>query len=672
MPQKVWLCLSFVLLSIPFESGNSAFSDESSVQAVASPEKELNPIDRRIYGQFLEHLYNAVNNGLWGDLVFNRSLEMAKHISSAQSSWTNRDCYDLEKEAARDGNVRYWNFNPKHAEWLSGDARNSSKYVRFNAEGSMTQNDLYYVKGEIYDWSCWVRGQGTFQFSPGSKQKEVRFSGAFEPIALASAEWTKYSGHFTVEKTTDAGEIILNFQPSQGASLDIDQISIMPRSWLKDCDGMRPDIFDAVKAINPPTIRWPGGCYASAYRWKSGIGPQDDRVSYPMEYRNDIDVNSFGTDEFIKLCRRVQAEPMIVVDLGTKEWTDRVGETDDKIDWYQDVCDWVEYCNGSIETTWGARRAAAGHPEPYRVLYWEIDNEVNPNTTTVEEYVKIIRDLVPRMKAICPYIKVIVSGSWNSDKIDWDRQLIHDAGNLFDYLSTHHYANPEDYASEPMQIQEFFDARRSLIRGSEYPDIRVYHSEWNAQSIDWRNGLYAAGFLIAAERSGDIVTICSPCLFLRGTKGADWNNSLINFDNKKWFPAPNYVVMKLWHDHYAPTRVELSSDAPELRGNKPALNAIATKSADGKTVYVKIVNTSANEFPFDLSINGREIVSQNAQTVTPAVLQSEETDAKLYKQNSLDHSDIISVKPLRCVRNGAAVQVRLPSYSATVVAIKTK
>lgn len=672
MSQKSGLFLLFLLSLALFESGRRGVADEPSVQIAVSPEKELNRIDRRVYGQFLEHLYNAVNNGLWGDLVRNRSLEMAKHISSDQSEWTNRERYDLQEESERTGDVRYWNLDPKITRWRSGDARNSSKYVRFQAEGVMTQKEFRFVSGETYDWSCWVRGFGTFEFLPAAGQGEVRFSGAFEPVSVQSSEWTKYSGHFTAEGTTDFGEIHLKFQPLSEKSLDIDQISVMPESWLKNFDGMRPDLLQAIEAIQPPTIRWPGGCYASAYRWKSGIGPQDDRVSHPMEYRNDIDVNSFGTDELMKLCRRIGAEPILVVNLGTREWTNRVGKAGENIDWFQDICDWVEYCNGSADTFWGAKRAAEGHPEPYRVLYWEIDNEVNPNTTTVEEYVKILRDLVPRMKAVSPEIQVIVSGSWNTEQIDWDRRLIRDAGDLFDYLSTHCYVQPSDYATAPPRNLAFFDARRDLILGGEHPNIRIYQSEWNAQSIDWRNGLYAAGFLIAAERSGDIVSLCSPCLFLRGHQGVDWNNSLINFDHKSWFPAPNYVVMKLWRGHYAPIRVDLSSDAPEFLGDAPALNAIAAKSSDGKTVYLKIVNTAAKEIPLSLSINEREIDSVSAQTVTPDQAPSEDAAAKLDKRNSLLRPNVISAKPLPCARQGAAIELQLPSFSATAVTIKLK
>ena len=82
-----------------------------------------------------------------------------------------------------------------------------------------------------------------------------------------------------------------------------------------------------------------------------------------------------------------------------------------------------------------------------------------------------------------------------------------------------------------------------------------------------------------------MLEIGGPALFLRHVSASGWDNAFVNFDHRTWFPAPNYVVMKLWRDHYAPQRIA-------LEGQTEPLNAVATKSADGKTLYVKAVNPS--------------------------------------------------------------------------------
>ena len=91
----------------------------------------------------------------------------------------------------------------------------------------------------------------------------------------------------------------------------LDQVSLMPESW-RQAGGYRPDLLQAIAGLRPPVIRWPGGCFASPYRWKDGIGPQHKRGPHPSNMWDDKEVNSFGTDEFVAMCRRVGAEPLIV------------------------------------------------------------------------------------------------------------------------------------------------------------------------------------------------------------------------------------------------------------------------------------------------------------------------------------------------------------------------
>jgi alpha-N-arabinofuranosidase len=94
--------------------------------------------------------------------------------------------------------------------------------------------------------------------------------------------------------------------------------------------------------------------------------------------------------------------------------------------------------------------------------------------------------------------------------------------------------------------------------------LKIYVSEWNAQSTDWRTGLYCGGLLNAFERCGDVLEIGGPALFFRHFSASGWDNAFVNFDHRTWFPAPNYVVMKLWRDHFCPQRIELAGERREL------------------------------------------------------------------------------------------------------------
>ncbi|MGL4595452.1 MAG: alpha-L-arabinofuranosidase C-terminal domain-containing protein, partial [Thermoguttaceae bacterium] len=367
------------------------------------------------------------------------------------------------------------------------------------------------------------------------------------------------------------------------------------------------------------------------------------------------DANSFGTDEFIELCRRVGAEPIIVVNAGTPGWNERRDAKLVDVDWPQEAADWVEYCNGNADSKWGKIRAENGHPAPFNVKYWEIDNETQ-GANKVENYIEMIQKMVPPMKAVDPSIKIAVAGSHYGPRIPWDQPIIDQAGNLFDYISFHQYDDPKNFADGPEKIGNYFRELKDVISKSKNPNIKIFDSEWNAQTIDWRTGLYAGGLLNEFERCGDILEIGGPALFLRHNSATAWDNAFINFDNRGWFPAPNYVVMKLWRDHFAPNFIAIT-------GQTKGLNVVATKSQDGTIFTVKGVNPTETAKNITVSIDGITPKSALFEMVV-----AESLDIK----NSLEKPDAICVQSgqAEIAANGKEVHFTLPPLSAGVVVIQ--
>ena len=133
-------------------------------------------------------------------------------------------------------------------------------------------------------------------------------------------------------------------------------------SAIPNTDGIRNDVFEAMKRIKPPVIRWPGGCFADDYHWEDGVGPRDQRPrTINAHWGQVIDTNEFGTHEFVEFCRRVGAAPYICGNVGSGS--------------PRELRDWVEYCNFSGDSTRARQRAANGHPESFRVKYWGVGNE---------------------------------------------------------------------------------------------------------------------------------------------------------------------------------------------------------------------------------------------------------------------------------------------------------
>lgn len=126
-----------------------------------------------------------------------------------------------------------------------------------------------------------------------------------------------------------------------------------PKSKFADEDGFRTDVLAALKKIRTPIIRWPGGCYVSAYDWHAGTGKNRQPV-FDKAWRVE-ESNEFGTDEYIKLCRKLGCEPYICTNAGTGK--------------AEDMSDWLEYCNLKDMGKFAKERIANGNAEPFGVKY---------------------------------------------------------------------------------------------------------------------------------------------------------------------------------------------------------------------------------------------------------------------------------------------------------------
>ncbi len=435
------------------------------------------------------------------------------------------------------------------------------------------------------------------------------------------------------------------------ADLYIDQVSFMHHSSI-DNQGFRVELTDAAKALRPAILRWPGGSFVEHYYFENGIGKQSERKG--ILRWDDFDPLSFGTDEFIAFCRKVGAEPQIVVPIGYHNYAGYVPDKDGKRDWLQRALDWMEYCNGDADTTeWGRKRAANGHPEPYRVKYWEIDNEVWKMDPKL--YAEITRLFSIEMKKRYPEIKIIGCGCGRLGRegAGLDSIMISDVAEYIDYISPHYYQTLGKYGNDGVEeYGRYLDKLARWIGKSKNPDMKIYLSEWNLDGIDMRTGLFAGGFLNRLERTPRL-EMAAPALFLRHTSAPGWNNAFINFNQNGWFPAPNYVVLKLWREHFLPNRIA-------MEGETKHLNIAATASDDKKQVCVKIVNPTHR--PVTMKIKGGAMLGMPVWKVIQA--------SGLTESNSMEFPNRIKVKEQEITILGNDLIVSVPAYSASVLSMK--
>ena len=236
-------------------------------------------------------------------------------------------------------------------------------------------------------------------------------------------------------------------------------------------EGYRKDVIEALKPLEIPVFRYPGGNFTATYHWIDGIGPREQRPKrLNLAWGGQIEDNSFGTDEFIHWCRNVMnSEPYLCLNMGTGTFDEAVN--------------WIEYCNATGASQYAEmRRKNVGHDKPHAVKYWGLGNEVwGPwqiaQTTYPKQYAETALQWAKGIKLLDPEVKLILCGK---DGIsEWDYEVIKhciqpatmsDLGvtqpPLIDYVSIHTYTASNDYHENvfaPLAAERAIETTSCLI-----------------------------------------------------------------------------------------------------------------------------------------------------------------------------------------------------------------
>jgi alpha-N-arabinofuranosidase len=249
---------------------------------------------------------------------------------------------------------------------------------------------------------------------------------------------------------------------------------------LSDADGYRKDVIEVVKKLGVSILRYPGGNFSSGYDWKDGIGPKDKRPVREELAWNALESNRFGTDEFLRYCERVGAEPYICINGG-------LGSVDD-------ARHWVEYTNEPRHTYWADQRRANGREAPYNVKYWGLGNEIDGpwqlGHKNAEDYVKFAVEAAKAMRLVDKSIQLVASGSSNYganvDWQGWNRGVVAGLYGRADYIALHTYINNRDNDFEKFMawsqtIDRYIETTAAAIKAQPPGPRPMYisYDEWN-------------------------------------------------------------------------------------------------------------------------------------------------------------------------------------------------
>jgi len=622
-------------------------------------EGQISPV---LYGQFDEFMFEGVKRGLTAELIRDRSFDEAPNAIGLPRDWE-REPDDRNDDPGLHFRWDEAVYYPIRQEFTPERAEHSLRMDLAEDDGQrrgIHQVGLPLRRGLPYRGYLWIRTDG-FKARIHVAVEEDRTGGqtySSAEINDVSGDWKKYDFTLTPSKSDALAKIVILF--SGKGRLWLDQISLLPGDAM---DGVRSDVFQKIKALHPSFIRWPGGNVAQDYHWMWGIGPRDQRFTWTnLSWGNELEPSDFGTDEFVRLCRSVGAEPSVTVNVEGRGAT------------AAEAAAWVEYANGPVSSRYGAMRAANGSPNPFKVKYWEIGNEIWGDWvrghSDANIYAQNFERYAADMSGVDPSIQLIAVGDNN---MEWNRTVLRTAGSHIDYLAIHHYygaaelgGDPLDLMAHPLSYERFYkqvgDVIRELVPGRT---IKLAINEWNTalplpRQHSMESALYAARLMNVFERS-DIVAMSAVSDMVNG-----WSGGVIQASHDNVFVAPTYLVNRLYNLHLGAKRLTARVTSPAFDTTKegkgvPYLDVVVSRSADGQHIFIKAVNTNGQK-----SLR-TAVHAGGVQVASSAVMETINGDS-MTAANSFATPTAISMQQ-KTIKTGSDFAVVFPQHSISVITL---
>ncbi|MBO4607268.1 MAG: carbohydrate binding domain-containing protein [Prevotella sp.] len=576
-----------------------------SAQKTIAPPSGGKAISDELIGIFFEDISSAADGGLYAELIQNGSFE---YSPNEKDGWGAGTAWRTVRPGHSLGFIEPQSENPIHA--------NNPHYMRLNIERV----------GHYYDFNGWtgfgiqndgfdgfsVKSGATYHFSVfmrnvkgGAKQVRVAL---VEPqqgwgkgpkliadaqIELSNDNWQKYEADLTAGETSE--KAVLQILVLEKGVVDVDMVSLMPEDTYKG-HGMRKDLAEALAALHPKFMRFPGGCvvhgggdgFWDTYRWKTTVGPKEQRrgLKNTWGYHQSMGLGYF---EYFQFCEDLGMEPLPILPCGVscqgtnggwgmkdqaQDWVP-MSEMDE---WVDEALDLIEWANGDVTTKWGRIRAEAGHPKPFNLKYLGLGNEERISPEFIERF-KYIYD---RVRAAHPEIVIVGTAGPGSHPGNRDFET---GWKLADEIGLpildEHYYEPRDYFLKSRQYDNYPRDRKT----------KVYLGEYAAKDKKLIDALAEGLYLLHVERNGDVVAMTSYAPLFARRNATNWNPDLIYFDNERPYLTCSYYVQQMFGqssgNYYYGDCVTID-DATNLQGQSVILN---TKT---RQLFVKVCNASAD------------------------------------------------------------------------------
>jgi alpha-N-arabinofuranosidase len=629
-------------LAVLFLSAVSA-AQTPPVNVVIDASKTGAPISNYLYGQFLEHGGNIVNENIWAEMLEDRKfyypVTPKPPEQPAGPAWRRR------------GPLRHWTpvggdevVTMDTKEPYTGDHTPLIKLSAAEVHG-VRQTGLAVRKGKAYTGRIVLAG------GPGAVVKVTLAWGSqagehqMLTIRALGSAYRKYPLKFQAQEDSDDAQ--LEITGTGTGSFHIGAISLMPADNI---EGFRAEVIAALKQLHSGVYRFPGGNFVSAYEWRYAIGDPDKRPPIYDPVWHAVQPNDVGTDEFLTLCRLLDVDAYITVNAGFGDaWSAR---------------ELVEYTNGAVTTPMGKWRAANGHPRPYDVKLWGIGNEpwgdYQMGAMSVEQY-ELKHDMFAKaMRKVDPSITLIAGGAMpdvmtgaNQSKriggkfvpdylstADWSGHMLAHCLDNIDMLSEHYYSSSDMHTDLKLE-KKVNIGPQPLIEWERAPatQVRVKYEHYQ-EYLKRIPGLKARPVPIAIDewaymgggRDSYKVIPAYAWAFHEMFRHSDlfqlgaftFATAMMSQTRTEAVLNPTGLLFKMYRDHFGVMPVEVSGDSPQPKpiypagGDQPAVNpgsdtypldVSAALSEDRKTLTFAVLNPSDSSQRMKLAVNAVKLAS---------------------------------------------------------------
>ena len=620
-------------------------------------------ISDELVGIFFEDISSSADGGLYAELLQNGSFEFNL---AERDGWGPGTAWRVIRPGHSLGLTQALQQDPIHP--------NNINYMRLTIERVKEYKDYDGWKGfglenhgfdgisvrkdACYDFSFFARNADgkdkqvrVSLIQPGKEQKVL----ADTVLTVAGRQWTSYAA--TLRSNADCRNAALRVLVLTLGVMDVDQLSLMPQDTYKG-HGLRRDLAEALEALHPKFMRFPGGCvvhgggdgFWNTYRWKTTIGPKEQRrqLKNTWGYHQSM---GLGYYEYFQLCEDMNMQPVPILPCGVScqgangGWGMWPTQAQDVVpmqemdEWVQDALDLIEWANGDENTKWGKVRAAAGHPKPFGLKYLGIGNEEKISPEFVERFKYMYKKVTEKH----PEIVIVGTAGPGSHPGNPDYEEGWKLARELDMpILDEHYYEKHDY----------FETSRQYDSYPSEGKTKVYLGEYASKDKKMRDALAEALYLLHVERNGDIVCMTSYAPLFARKNATNWNPDLIYFDNERPFLTCSYYVQQMFGlssgNYYYGDCVTFEGEKTNMQEQSVVLN---TKT---RQLFVKVYNASADARKVNINLSRFSGLKKNAVKTTLAGDPDQE--------NNFDAQPIAPVKENVKVSRKMTVEVQPHSF----------